>query len=219
MAQLIKARLEPSKFFLKKSLTLVKKNSLISNDVQEQIAAQLIAIDESMQASRDAISHFFHEQRQVEEQFASRILRREKKRLAVEVILLMVDFLENLTKEALAINAIAEKIAANITKVSVSADDSPQYILDVKSDMEKTLSLKIYVPKDKINYLQTTYQPLTEAIGSLFSEHSLDAAKLELAAENITFDIEIDSDDIDNVLRTASRALTTRSIDLGEHRA
>ena len=126
MATLIKLRIAPQKHLLKKSLATIPVNSLLSLENQRQRRQRISTVEDNMACVRAAIKKFRDQRETIKHPSFARGEERAEKQAITEILLAYAKFLSGLKDEAVTIEKLARRTAANITNRSdfALAEDS-----------------------------------------------------------------------------------------------
>lgn len=169
MAKLIKLTTKPQKYLLKRLLSTVKVNRVLSSSVITETETQLIELDHEIKRAKGMVKDFRRGKEALREKSIERGIDRSRIQLAIEVLVMVAEFSKNLKEESRAIEGLARKIMANITN-SPYVDDSMNCVNEkIEAALRNTLALHIITPEEHLPQIMEAFLRFKNVLGSLIS--------------------------------------------------
>lgn len=204
MAQLIRLRNQPQKWLLKKQLTLLKMQSVLSRSAMVQINQKKHLFDVHLQSLREDIQAFLDQRKQYREAGFRRGIRHYQCKLASEIILFCVRWVTNVHRESRSIQQIAIKIADKIVnKTKVNYDEIEISGRDIINQLFTMISVDIVIPHTRLASIKERYYSISQLFHptELFIEHeNISGAQIRLFILDKSLNLDFDHQDLDRIL-------------------
>ncbi len=192
MARLVKSRLAPCKTLLKKSLTVIKCNRIISLQEAVQKDEILALLEHEMASAQTMIKHFCQERASLIEKSKERGKEHLIRKIIGDVLALVHQYRQKQNRESKAMEALAHRIAANIADFpdEKSIDNATHHLF------ENSVHLKIVLPEDFIRASAHALTRVAQYFGDSFevvSRAEQYPAKLELTMAEQRLSLQIDA--------------------------
>lgn len=215
MAQLITPYQKPYKWLLKRKLEILPVNELIPMGALAERNRHLSSFNERLSRSHSTIRDFCETRDIYINAGTERGIRRYRAKVVAETIVLGAKWRLTLRKEAMAVVALATKLAGNITNSPHLNTQGSSCIKAIEQELASTFSLVLLVPANYIARLNKKYQQLSMIFGqsTFLNRHDHDkGAQICVNTMDTSFNLDFDESDIDGILDSVLHYLNESSL-------
>lgn len=208
MAYLLKLNFKPKKWQLNRLYKTINKDTIITHDQYEKLNNKLSQLKNERKTVKKTIKNFYHLRDNYKTIACNRSIGNYKTRLAIEIILTIIQWKNNSAKERRAIEILAQSIAKNIMNVA----DLPSETCSSNSLLEEELKgfVTWHIAVSEALFLKITEQYGHLNLPLLKQDQPDQKAELMVALLNSSFSLDFSDADIDKILATVQNQILLR---------